>query len=100
MGEPAMNEAHVDLNRLADQIAELSMRVDLAKHEMLTHLRTFDQNNGWAHAGFVSLAAWLSWRIGISPVAAREHVRVARALGELKLVDAAFATGKLSFSKV
>jgi hypothetical protein len=31
---------------------------------------------------------------------AREHVRVARALGDLPLVDAAFASGKLSYSKV
>jgi hypothetical protein len=46
------------------------------------------------------LAVWLAWRIDISPVAAREYVRVARALGELTRVDAAFAAGKLSYSKV
>jgi hypothetical protein len=67
---------------------------------MLTLLRTFDAPNGWAGSGFLSSAHWLIWWIGIGPVAAREHVRVARALGELKLVDAAFAAGKLTFSKV
>jgi hypothetical protein len=88
------------LDGLAEQIAVLSLRIDVAKHELLTHLREFDAHDGWANSGFLSLAAWLAWRIDISPVAAREHVRVARALGELKHVDAAFAAGKLSYSKV
>jgi hypothetical protein len=90
----------VQLDVLAEHIAILSLRIDVAKHELLTHLREFDINDGWANSGFLSLAAWLAWRIDISPVAAREHVRVARALGELKHVDAAFAAGKLSYSKV
>jgi hypothetical protein len=88
------------LDALGEQIAVLSLRIDIAKHELLTHLRKFDAHDGWANSGFVSLAAWLAWRIDISPVAAREHVRVARALGELQRVDAAFAAGKLSYSKV
>jgi hypothetical protein len=67
---------------------------------LLTHLREFDSQNGWAGSGFISLAAWLSWRIGISPSAAREYVRVARALGEFSHIDVAFASGKLSYSKV
>jgi hypothetical protein len=88
------------LDALGEQIAVLSLRVDVAKHELLTHLRDFDVHDGWANSGFVSLAAWLAWRIDISPVAAREHVRVARALGDLQRIDAAFAAGKLSYSKV
>lgn len=101
MGESVVERlSRAEVEALGDQIAELSLRIDVAKHSMLTHLRTFDENNGWSDSGFISLAAWLSWRVGIGPVAAREHVRVARALGELKLVDAAFASGKLSWSKV
>jgi hypothetical protein len=42
----------------------------------------------------------LTWRIGLAPVAAREKVRVARALGELPRIDAAFAGGRLSYSQV
>jgi hypothetical protein len=85
---------------LADKIAELSLRIDVAKHSLLTHLRAFDAHDGWGGMGFISTAMWLSWRIGIGSGAAREHVRVARALGELHLVDAAFAAGKLSYAKV
>jgi hypothetical protein len=47
-----------------------------------------------------SSAAWLSWRCGIAPVAAREHLRVARALESLPETTAAFSSGELSFSKV
>ncbi|NJK31847.1 MAG: DUF222 domain-containing protein [Deltaproteobacteria bacterium] len=88
------------LDVLANQIAELSLKIDIAKHSLLTHLRTFDAHDGWAGQGFVSTAAWLAWRIDIGSVAAREHVRVARALGALPLLDAAFAAGQLSYSKV
>jgi hypothetical protein len=42
-------------------------------------IREFDAGGGWAN-GFPSCAAWLTWRIGLAPGAAREHVRVARAL--------------------
>src|SRR5207302_6052763 len=42
---------------------------------------------------------WLNWRCGIGVVAAREHVKVGRRLGELPLVHAAFASGELSYSK-
>jgi hypothetical protein len=79
---------------------EFSFRIDVAKHSMLTDLRTFDAHDGWGGMGFTSTATWLSWRVGIGAAAAREHVRVARALGELHLVDAAFAAGKLSYAKV
>ena len=51
-------------------------------------------------AGFKSCAEWLTWRIGIGIKAAREKVRVARALGALKKVDALFGRGELSYSKV
>jgi hypothetical protein len=88
------------LDALGRGIADLSLRIDVAKHELLTQLRQFDRHDGWANTGFLSLTAWLAWRIDISPVAAREYVRVARALGELVRVDAAFAIGKLSYSKV
>jgi hypothetical protein len=88
------------LDAIGQGIADLSLRIDVAKHELLTRLREFDEHEGWGNSGFLSLAAWLAWRIDIGPVAAREYVRVARALGELQLVDAAFAAGKLSYSKV
>ena len=54
---------------------------------------------GWNN-GSRNCAAWLTWRVGLAPGAAREHVRVARALGTLPLLSQALARGELSYSKV
>ncbi|TML54209.1 MAG: DUF222 domain-containing protein, partial [Actinobacteria bacterium] len=45
-------------------------------------------------------AQWLAWRCGLTPRTAREHVRVARRLGKLPAIRAAFAAGELSYAKV
>jgi hypothetical protein len=88
-----------DLDRLGDEIAELSAHLDAATARLLDLIREFDARGGW-NTGFTSCAAWLSWRVGLSPCAAREHVRVARALGTLPLLAQALARGELSYSKV
>jgi hypothetical protein len=88
------------LEALGEEIATFAARVDVATHAMLTRLRTFDAHEGWGSTGLQSCAHWLSYRTGIGSVAAREKVRVARALGELKKLDACFAGGELSYSKV
>jgi hypothetical protein len=61
-------------------------------------VREFDRHYGWGR-GFTSCAAWLSWRTGIAPVAAREKVRVARALADLPLLSDAMRLGQLSYAK-
>ena len=88
------------LETLADEIASFAARIDVAKHALLARLRVFDANEAWAPLGFSSCAAWLAWRIGIGTKAAREQVRVARALGSLAKLDELFGRGELSYSKV
>ena len=88
-----------ELDRLGDEIAELSAHLDCATARLLDLIREFDARGGWSN-GFRSCAAWLSWRIGLAPGAAREHVRVARALGTLPRLSQALARGELSYSKV
>ena len=66
---------------LGDRIAELSARIQAATWELLALIRQFDERYGWA--GCTSCAEWLGWRTGLAPGAAREHVRVARALADL-----------------
>jgi 5-methylcytosine-specific restriction endonuclease McrA len=88
-----------DLDRLGDEIAELSAHVDAATARLLELIREFDARAGW-NRGFRSCAEWLAWRVGLEPGAARERVRVARALGALPQLAAAFARGQLSYSKV
>src|SRR5438552_1913143 len=87
------------LDRLGDEIAELSAHLDAATARLLDLIREFDARGGW-NTGFRSCAAWLSWRVGFAPGAAREHVRVARALGTLPRLSHALARGELSYAKV
>jgi 5-methylcytosine-specific restriction endonuclease McrA len=88
-----------ELDRLGDEIAELSAHLDAATARLLCLIREFDARGGW-NTGFRSCAAWLSWRVGLDLGAARERVRVARALGTLPLLAQALARGELSYAKV
>ena len=87
------------LDRLGDEIAELSAHLEAATARLLDLIREFDARAGW-NTGFRSCAAWLSWRVGLDPGAARERVRVARALGVLPLLARALARGELSYAKI
>jgi hypothetical protein len=88
-----------ELDHLGNEIAELSAHLEAATAHLLDLIREFDARGGWA-SGFRSCAAWLSWRIGLDPGAARERVRVARALGTLPRLARALARGELSYAKV
>jgi 5-methylcytosine-specific restriction endonuclease McrA len=96
--QPTVGSA-ADLEHLGDQIAELAARLDAAGARLLDLIREFDARGGW-NTDFVSCAAWLTWRVGLDRGAARERVRVARALGTLPLLAQALARGELSYSKV
>jgi len=88
-----------DVDRLADEIAELSSHLDAATHRLLTLIRRFDEGAGWATHGALSCAHWLGWRIGLDLGAARERVRVARALATLPQIDDALRRGAVSYAK-
>src|SRR5438132_14379278 len=98
MAEPAVG-CTAELERLGDEIAELSAHVDAATARLLELIREFDARAGW-NTGFRSCAEWLSWRVGLDRGAARERVRVARALGTLPRLAQALARGELSYAKV
>src|SRR5216117_4512914 len=96
---PTALEPAAELDQLGDEIAELSAHIEAATAHLLDLIREFDARGGW-NTGFRSCAAWLSWRVGFAPGAAREHVRVARALGTLPLLAQALARGELSYAKL
>ena len=81
-----------ELDRLGDEIAELSAHLEAATARLLDLIREFDARGGW-NTGFRSCAAWLSWRVGLDLGAARERVRVARALGTLPGLAQAWPAG-------
>ena len=85
-------------DRLGNRIAELAARIQAATYELLVLIREFDASGGWS--GFASCAVWLSWRTGLAPGAAREHVRVVQALEYLPELSDAMRRGRVSYSKV
>ena len=88
-----------ELDRLGDEIAVLVVHLDAATARLLDLIRQFDAEGGWNN-GFRSCAHWLCWRVGLDLGAAREKVRVARALGSLPRLAEALARGELSYAKV
>src|SRR4026209_2377978 len=87
-----------ELDRLGDAIAELSAHLEAATARLLDLIREFDARGGWGN-GVRSCAHRLSGRIGLNLGAAREKVRVARALATLPLLAQALARGELSYAK-
>src|SRR5436190_4644231 len=89
-----------ELERLGDEIAELSAHLEVANARLLDLIREFDARGGWGVQGARSWAHWLAWRLGIELHAARERVPTARALGGLLKIRGALAHGELSYAKV
>jgi hypothetical protein len=87
------------LECLGNEIAELSAHLDAATARLLALIREFDARGGWNN-GFRSCADWLAWRVGLDLGAARERVRVARALETLPRLAEALARRELSYAKV
>ena len=81
--DPGANAPELSLasiEKLADEIAELSAYIQAATCQLLTKLAVMDRCEGYGDQGFKSCACWLSWRTGESISTAREKVRVARKL--------------------
>jgi hypothetical protein len=85
---------------LIAQITELAGHLNAGTYRWLTLIAEFDRRAGWNCGLTKSCAHWLNWKCGIDLGAAREKVRVARALESLPLISAAMARGELSYSKV
>jgi len=87
------------VNELATEICTLAGHINAANHRFLELVAEFDRRKGWSDGATQSCAHWLNWKCGIAMGAAREKVRVARALENLPRISAAMASGSLSYSK-
>jgi len=88
------------LARLGDDITQMAAHLDAGTFQLLELIGEFDENEGWHGTGINSCAHWLNWKCGMNLGAAREKVRVARALPDLPKISTAFREGKVSYSKV
>ena len=74
---------------LVAEITTLAGHLNAAQARFLALVAELDRRNGWAEWGVKSMAHWLNWKCGIGLGAAREKVRVARALGKGRVADPA-----------
>lgn len=92
--------AELPLELIEREIESLAAQINAGCARWLELVAEFDRREGWGGTGCRSTSEWVAWRCALTSRAAREHVRVARALPELPLIRASFARGELSYSKV
>ena len=85
---------------LVAEITTLAGHLNAANARFLALIAELDRRKGWAEWGVKSMAHWLNWKCGIDLGAAREKVRVARALEQLPNVASAMSEGRVSYAKV
>ena len=68
---------------LESELCSQAAEVSAGECRLVLLIGEFDRREAWAGAGLRSCAHWLNWRVGTSLGAAREQVRVARALHRL-----------------
>ncbi|WP_044507874.1 HNH endonuclease [Gordonia sp. KTR9] len=94
-----------DPGSLSDEVLEARVlgyaaQITALTADFLELVGELDERESWRGPGIHSLAHWLSWKAGIAPRTAHEHVRVAKAIRELPVIRTAFGEGRLSYSKV
>jgi Domain of unknown function (DUF222)/HNH endonuclease len=99
MDRPKISPKEQALQHLETELFELWGHLNAATYRFLELLAQFDRQEGWARHGVASCAHWLNWQCGISQGAAREKVRVARALEKLPMTSDACRRGAISYSK-
>jgi hypothetical protein len=103
MSRPLTDYTATDLRNIDEldaAIGRLARQMNAECYQMLELVREFDDRFGWKKWGLKSCAEWLAYRTEIGLSAAREKVRTAHALRSLPAIAAAFAEGRLSYSKV
>jgi len=81
-------------------VTDMAAHIDYADWRFIKLVAAMDRRRGWDERGYCSLGNWLDHRCGLGPCAARERIRIGRALARLPGIDAAFRDGVLSYSKV
>jgi hypothetical protein len=91
--------ADLSMPAVESEITSLAGHLAAGTCRFLELLAVFDTGGGWHGTGMQTCAQWLSWKCGLSSGTARDQLRVAHALDGLPAVRAAFAAGRLSYSK-
>jgi len=98
--DPDLDFIPDDPVQLRRAVTDMAAHINLADWRFVKLIAAMDRRRGWAERGYCSLGNWLDHRCGLGPCAARERIRIGRALERLPRIDAAFRDGVLSYSKV
>jgi hypothetical protein len=85
---------------IEEDFEELHRAVELLEAERLRRLAEVDRRRLFERDGHLSAASWLATRCKVAWGTAREHVRMARSLGEMPVARDALERGDLSISGV
>lgn len=96
---PMISDASVT-RPLAHQLRQAVERWATSQHDLVVLAAEFADGVEWAMAGSPTAAHWLADTADVEPCTAREWIRIGRKLGQLPVIAAAFADGRLSYSKV
>ncbi len=88
------------LDALEQELTTLAAHMNAGNYRFLVLLEEFRRRGGHVGWGIASCAHWLQWKCGIGLVAAREKVRVAKALPGLPKLADAMRRGVISYCKV
>ena len=89
-----------DPAELRRAVARMAAHINLADWRFVKLIAAMERTRGWQEGGYCNLGNWLDHRCGLGPCAARERIRIGRALARLPRIDAAFRDGAISYSKV
>ena len=89
-----------DPAELRRAVTRMAAHLNLADWRFIKLIAAMERARGWREGGYCNLGNWLDHRCGLGPCAARERIRIGRALAKLPQIDAAFRDGVISYSKV
>lgn len=87
-------------DHLAQRFRDVVRSWARAQHELVELAGEIDQSGLWADEGAPTPAHWIAAAADVKTGTAREWVRIARLLKRLEVIADAFATGRVSYSKV
>ena len=87
-------------DRIVEAIVTFTAHMNAAEYRLVRFVDELDRRKSSGLLGTASIPAWLGYYCGLDANAAREKLRVARALRELPGIRECFAEGKVSYSKV
>jgi hypothetical protein len=100
VSEEARSLTAEDRERLKDEVLGYAALIRVHECRFLQRVRLLDAADAWREEGCLDAAEWLSNVAGIARATSQKKLRVAHGMAFLPKVEAAYARGEISYSKV